>query len=202
MIKLAGVSKSFGSHAVLRDITVSVGRGEIVAVTGNSGCGKTTLLNIVSKIVKPDHGTVELRASGLGYSFQKDILFPWMSAEGNILFVLKRYLKDSDARLTAERVLDRVGLLQFRDHKPASMSGGMQKRLGIARAFAVGTELLILDEPFASLDRMNAEIITGMITEAAGNGTAVVFATHETGPLKNTGARILSIGGGQDLIMA
>lgn len=193
MIKLTGISKSFGSHEVLRDITLSVDRGEIVAVTGSSGCGKSTILNIISGVIKPDHGTVELRASRLGYSFQRNILFPWMSAEENILFVLKRYMPEGDARLSAERVLDRVGLLQFRNHKPASMSGGMQKRLSVARALVVEPDLLILDEPFASIDQVNTEIVTGLITEAAGRGTAVVIATHETSPLQSSCARMLEI---------
>jgi NitT/TauT family transport system ATP-binding protein len=170
---LSGVSKTFGQHEVLRSIDLRLPPGSFTALIGPSGCGKSTLLRIISGLQLPDDGHVslagrspeDLRQQGMiGLSFQDSALLPWRDVTENIalpLQVLRRNLAKERARIAA--LVDLVGLSGFERSKPAQLSGGMRQRVAIARALVTDPTLLLLDEPFASLDlilrrRMNLEL--------------------------------------------
>ncbi len=171
--RLSSVSKTFGRHEVLRSIDLNLPPGGFTAVIGPSGCGKSTLLRIISGLQFPDGGQVSLAGSSpeqlrrrgmIGLSFQDSALLPWRTVSENIalpLQVLRRKLARERARISA--LVDLVGLSGFESAKPAQLSGGMRQRVAIARALVTEPTLLLLDEPFASLDlilrrRMNLEL--------------------------------------------
>jgi ABC-type nitrate/sulfonate/bicarbonate transport system ATPase subunit len=146
---------------VLNQVSFSVPQGKVACVVGPSGCGKSTLLDLAAGLQSPSAGTV--RWSGkvvklgpnnyLGMAFQQPGLFPWMTVRQNIAVGLTtRGIDKSKARRTADEVLGTVGLLGFEDAYPNQLSGGMAQRVGIARALALKPRLLLMDEPFASVD--------------------------------------------------
>jgi NitT/TauT family transport system ATP-binding protein len=159
-------------------------RGQtFVSMVGPSGCGKSTFLNIVSGIEEPTTGSVTVttddgRPARLGYVFQDPRLLPWRTVLDNMLYVHAR--KDPDARARVERYLDMVGLKGFDSMYPAHLSGGMQQRAGIARAFSVEPDLLLMDEPFSHLDAITArslrEELQGIWEQTR---KTVLFVTHD-----------------------
>lgn len=166
-----GVSKRFGtgSYAVraLEVIDIAVGAGEFLALVGPSGCGKSTLLNIVAGFETPTSGRVTLDGSPItgpgperGVVFQQGALFTWMTVEENVAFGPRARGKSaSEARDIASRYIELVGLAGFARRYSYELSGGMQQRVGIARALANEPEVLLMDEPFAALDQQTRELL-------------------------------------------
>ena len=154
-----------------------------VSMVGPSGCGKSTFLNIVSGVETPTSGRVELTADGghparLGYVFQDPRLLPWRTVMANILYVHEDKSKESQARL--EKYIDLVGLRGFEHMYPAHLSGGMQQRVGIARAFSVEPDLLLMDEPFSHLDAITARKLREELqTIWERTRKTVLFVTHD-----------------------
>ena len=154
LLGLAGVSHRFGAVDVLADVSLSVSHGEFVAIVGPSGCGKSTLLNLCSGWLHPTAGRVE-RPERLRMVFQQDGLFPWMTVSENIDLGLRHVTTGGERRTRAEALLALVGLGAFRDHYPHQLSGGMRQRVELARALGGDTDLLLMDEPFSSLDYLS-----------------------------------------------
>ncbi len=181
-LEVRGIKKSFGDLKVLDGIEFTVGKGKFACIVGESGCGKTTLLRIMAGIERPDEGSITydgqpVKTEDVGYVFQDDRLLPWMSALENIRFVLR--VRGIDDEAIALRYLELVGLRGFENYYPHQLSGGMRQRVGICRALAINPKILLMDEPFASLDaqtrnRMQKELIR--IWE--GDRKTVVFVTH------------------------
>jgi NitT/TauT family transport system ATP-binding protein len=165
-ITVEGVAKAFGAVQALVDVDVRVGAGEFVSVIGPSGCGKTTLLKIIAGLVAADRGRVrvgerEVKRPGPECSvvFQDFALLPWASVQRNVEFGLLLRGLPSDARAErARRAIARVGLGGFEEAYPAQLSGGMQQRVGLARALAVSPRVLLMDEPFASIDEQTRRV--------------------------------------------
>jgi NitT/TauT family transport system ATP-binding protein len=181
MIVFDRVSKSFDSLRVLDDLSLQVRSGEIVAIVGPSGVGKTTILKLITGIVRPDEGTVTVADGVVGYVFQEPRLLPWRTALDNVAVPLRaRGATKSEAREAAAGWLQRVGLQAFARYHPAELSGGMAQRVSVARAFAVGPRILLMDEPFSNMDaELKASlmgILKGIIKEL---GTTVVYVTHD-----------------------
>lgn len=156
-MELRSVYKRFTTSGnelkVLENISLSIYAGEIVALVGPSGCGKTTLLNIAADLLKPNQGDVVQRQNlRTAYIFQEPRLLPWKTAEANISFVQDSFLPPEEAAVVRADLLRKTGLAPFRDAFPAQLSGGMKQRLEIIRALSVKPELLLMDEPFKSLD--------------------------------------------------
>ncbi len=181
-LEVRGVKKSFGNLKVLDGIDFSVENGNFSCIVGESGCGKTTLLRIIAGIERPDEGKITysgdpVKINDIGYVFQDDRLLPWMTALENILFALRiRRIDDIDSAL---RYLELVGLRGFESYYPHQLSGGMRQRVGICRALAVNPKILLMDEPFASLDaqtrnRMQVELLRIWDRDRK----TVVFVTH------------------------
>lgn len=169
-LSVAGISKGFsrrkgGELEVLRDISFDIGAGEFVAFIGPSGSGKSTLLRLLAGLETPDNGRITLTGQPvtepsrrLGVVFQQHVLLPWLSAKQNVLFALEASGTSSttaaEREAVANRWLDLVHLGDAGDLKPSQLSGGMAQRVGIARAFALESEVLLLDEPLGALDAL------------------------------------------------
>ena len=151
---------------VLADVSLTASRDELVAVTGPSGCGKSTLLRIVAGLIRPTSGSVRVLDSevkgprdDISMVFQNFVLLPWRTALENVLFGLssRTDLSDEQKNAKAESALQIAGLQGFESVYPGELSGGMKQRVGVARALATDPEVMLLDEPFSSLDDLTAE---------------------------------------------
>ncbi|PSM17445.1 hypothetical protein C7T96_14045 [Nitratireductor sp. StC3] len=190
-IRISNVTKSFGAPGhgptVLRTIDLTVRENEFVSLVGRSGCGKTTLLNIIAGLERPTSGTVEIHGravrgpgQGQGVVFQQHALFPWMTALRNVVFGFRdASLSKSDKQERARELLQLVGLSAAADKYPREMSGGMQQRVAIARALALDPEILLMDEPFGALDELTRiELQQELLRIWEARKKTVVFVTH------------------------
>jgi len=171
----------------LEPMDFAVGAGEFLAIVGPSGCGKSTLLNIVAGFERPSAGQAlldgrEITAPGpeRGVVFQQGALFTWMSVLENVAFGPRALGKSRiEARQIAQRYVDLVGLSAFAEHYPYQLSGGMQQRVGIARALANEPEVLLMDEPFAALDQQTRELLQEEIRAIwKSTGKTILWITH------------------------
>lgn len=145
---------------VIGDLSLTLQEGEIVSIVGPSGCGKTTLLNTLCGLLTPDSGRIRWHGrevsgqpQNVGYMLQKDLLLPWRTALGNAMLGLEiRGVAPSEAQDRSHAMLDQLGLHGFADHYPSTLSGGMRQRVALARTLVHEPDVLLLDEPFASLD--------------------------------------------------
>jgi len=176
------IDKASGPTTAIDDLSFEVDGHVFVSVVGPSGCGKSTLLNIVSGIDVPSSGSVTVaegdRPARLGYVFQDPRLLPWRTVMQNMLYVLEG--TGPEARELARRYLELVGLEDAGDRFPAQLSGGMQQRVGIARAFSVEPDLLLMDEPFSHLDAITARGLREQLQEIwVRTKKTVLFVTHD-----------------------
>lgn len=181
-------SKSGTNLEVLRDVSLSVADGEFVSIVGASGCGKTTLLRLVDGLIPSSSGTVSIDGrvvtspgKDIAFVFQQDGLFPWRTVFSNAALgpeIQGRRRKDYVPLV--QRILALVGLKGFEEHYPHEISGGMRQRVNIARALAIGTDVLLMDEPFAALDAQTRIIMQGELTRIwRETGKTVLFVTHQ-----------------------
>jgi NitT/TauT family transport system ATP-binding protein len=189
LITLRHVGKSFddGRVRALDDISFDVADGEFVSLVGPSGCGKTTLLRLMNGLIEPDEG--EVRVTGvapqpgpdLAMVFQSARLLPWRTVAGNIEFALGlRGHGRAESEKRAAALLAAVGLRDFATAFPHQLSGGMQQRVGLARALAVEPKVLLMDEPFAALDAMTREVLRNELLRMWDRRhIAIVFVTHD-----------------------
>ncbi len=192
MIELRSVSKTyFGKHGgtpALDDVSLTVARNEFVSVIGPSGCGKTTLLKVVAGLLEADEGTVVIAgrpvcgpaSDRIGMVFQNFALLPWATVRANIMFALgPRNMSKKEATERTEDALMRVGLTEFRDRHPHQLSGGMQQRVGLARALAVDPDVLLMDEPFGAVDAQTRRVLQeDLLTLWQEQNKTVLFITH------------------------
>lgn len=190
MIEVDIKRKRFGGTEVLRDISFTIAAGESIAITGPSGIGKSTILRIMAGIDTDYEGCV-LCPENIAMVFQEPTLLPWRSAIDNILLV-----HPTLERATAMQGLERVGLQGKDAQFPAQLSLGQQRRLALARAFAAQPQLLILDEPFVSLDPDLAAAMVTLTRELiAEHRPATVFVTHDADEANALADRILYLSG-------
>jgi NitT/TauT family transport system ATP-binding protein len=191
VVSIGRLSKAFGKGAVtaLTDVDLEIAKGEFVSLIGPSGCGKSTLLRIVGDIIEPSTGTVTVngktarrarRDGDYGIVFQSPVLYDWRTVAKNIALPLEMLGWERDRR--AKRVnemIDLVELTGFEGHHPWQLSGGMQQRVSIARAFSFSPALLLMDEPFGALDEMTRERLNMELLRIWGEiGSTVIFVTH------------------------
>jgi len=189
LISLRHVGKSFkdGQVRALDDITFDVRPGEFISLVGPSGCGKTTLLRLINGLIEPDEGEVRVMGAApqpgpdLAMVFQSARLMPWRTVSGNIEFALAlRGLSRKERSERAQALLGAVGLRDFASAYPHELSGGMQQRVGLARALAVEPKVLLMDEPFAALDAMTREVLRNELLQMwSERRMAIVFVTHD-----------------------
>lgn len=200
MLQMTGVKKTYRTELVetyaLRDMTVSVSDGEFVAVTGSSGSGKTTFLNIAGLLESFEHGTYQLdgedvsrlsdderstyRNQKIGFIFQSFNLIPDLNLFENVDVPLRyRRLSKGDRKQRIEHALETVGLASRMKHVPAQLSGGQQQRVAIARALAGNPKILLADEPTGNLDSTMAHQVLELLEEIHADGTTIIMVTHD-----------------------
>ena len=189
-LRIEDGSVNFGPIEVFSHLSLEIARGEFVAVVGPSGCGKTTLLNLFSGFLKPSSGNVTC-SGRVRTVYQQDSLFPWQTAAQNIAMGL-RGLSEVERERQLEEMLRLINLQEFAGHYPHQLSGGMRQRVELARALAGSTDILLLDEPFSSLDyltrlRLRRELAR-MLEELP---RTVVLVTHDIEEASQLADRIL-----------
>jgi NitT/TauT family transport system ATP-binding protein len=210
IIRFRDVTKIFprpdgrGEFTAVDRLSFEIDKGEIVAVLGKTGCGKSTMFNIVAGLIEPSGG--EARVVGhdpfrefnffrgkIGIVFQGDRLMPWRTALGNVLLGLQILdTEPKQAEETARQWLMRLGLSGHEHDYPHALSGGMRQRVSIARAFAVDPEILLCDEPFSSLDEMTArDLRAEFVRLVRQNNKTAVFITHQITEAMQIGDRVL-----------
>ena len=190
LIEMRNVSKQFANGTVaLRDMSLSIGRGEFVSFLGPSGCGKSTALKMISGLLAASRGEIVVNGhpagrgsdgEDIGYVFQEATLMPWATVFDNVFLPLKLHgLGRAAARARVEEALAMVGLANFAKSYPRELSGGMKMRVSIARAMVTRPRLLLMDEPFAALDEMTrAKLNDEVLSLWESHGLSVVFVTH------------------------
>jgi NitT/TauT family transport system ATP-binding protein len=195
LLAIRGIGKTFGAAGgevnAIRSVDLSIREGEFLSIVGPSGCGKSTLLQIVAGLLAPSSGEVRLAGEpiveppqGMVYLFQQysRSLFPWLTVEQNVAFGFQHAI--SLSRRAAEerciRYLDMVSLAEFRRRYPWELSGGMQQRVAIARALSAEPRVLLLDEPFSSVDALTRLELQGLLLDLWGKtGLTVLLVTHD-----------------------
>lgn len=183
-VRLEGVSKVFGergsSITALDRVSIDIAPGEFVCLVGASGCGKTTLLNLIAGIDQPSSGSIDRPGGQASLMFQEPALFPWLTAARNVELALRLRGVGKKARAEeASRLLDLVRLEAFADKRPHQLSGGMRQRVALARALAQHRDILLMDEPFGALDAMTRDVLHEEIERVwQETGITVIFVTH------------------------
>lgn len=198
LLELENIGFGFDAAPVVEDISLSLGKGEVLVILGPSGCGKTSLLRLMAGLIAPDAGRIRLNGApprpGLGSAmvFQSYRLLPWKRVAQNIGFALPDLPRPAREARVAE-VLDKVGLSRAAKAWPAQLSGGMRQRVALARALAVRPDLLLMDEPFAALDAQARELMQAELLRLTSGADApgVVFVTHSVDEALVLGDQIL-----------
>jgi NitT/TauT family transport system ATP-binding protein len=197
MLHVEHLNKSYGETEAIGDVSFDVQAGELVCVVGPSGCGKTTLLKCISGLLAPTSGTVRVDGN-LALVFQEysRSLFPWMTVRQNVAFPLRRKKMDKrERRELVERSLASVGLEHTLNRYPWQLSGGMQQRVAIARALAFKPQILLMDEPFASVDAQTRADLEDLVLEVRRNyEVTIVFVTHDIDESVYLSDRIVVLG--------
>jgi phospholipid/cholesterol/gamma-HCH transport system ATP-binding protein len=216
VIKIRAVKKAFEDYTVLRGIDLDLYQGENLVVLGRSGSGKSVLIKLISGLLKPDKGTIEVLGQDvihlsekelqqlrirIGFSFQNSALYDSMTVRNNLEFPLvrnKRNLKRREIDTAVETALEAVGLSQTINQMPSELSGGQRKRIGIARTLILNPEIMLYDEPTAGLDPITCIEINDLINEVQQRyNTSSIIITHDLTCAKMTGDRITMLLDGQ-----
>ncbi|MEY8763986.1 MULTISPECIES: ABC transporter ATP-binding protein [Clostridium] len=191
---IRNLNKSYGKLSVFTDLSLNFLKDRITVVFGPSGCGKTTLLNIISGIEKDYNGEVYLQSNKISYVFQEDRLISHLDVYENVAFVLKSNMNKNKVQSTVNRFLNMVELWDCRDKFPRELSGGMKRRVALARAFAYDSDLLLMDEPFKGLDsRLKGDIINKFLLLYRENKRTVILVTHDKEEANKLGDIIYSL---------
>ena len=216
VIEIKGIKKSFGGIEVLSDISLTVNKGENVVILGKSGSGKSVTIKCISGLLTQDEGSLKVFGEEvkdmdedalkalrcrLGFLFQSAALYDSMSVRENLIFPLKRILKVKDKAEIEKRcieVLEAVGLGDAIDKMPSDLSGGMRKRMGLARTLVVRPEIILYDEPTTGLDTITSKEISQLILDIQQQYQATsVIITHDIPCARITGDRVLIINEGR-----
>ena len=194
-MRVKNLKKSYGDRRILDGISFEGDEGRVTVILGESGCGKSTLLGILSGNVGDYSGEIEFDRdihSGISYIFQEDSLIPWKTVYENIEYVLKEKIDSKDMKEYIESYLKMVNLLEYRDEYPEHLSGGMKRRVGIARAFAYPSDYLFMDEPFEFLDiKTKREIVEYFKILQSRERKTVLFITHDIDSALELGDKIV-----------
>ena len=211
LIKIKNLKKSFGDLHVLKGIDLEISEREVVVIIGPSGSGKSTLLRCINFLEEPTEGTIEVDGikmdsdeninkvrEEVGMVFQRFNLFPHMTVLDNItLAPMKvRGVEREKAEMTAQELLDRVGLGDKASAYPNQLSGGQQQRVAIARALAMKPKVMLFDEPTSALDPEMVGEVLDVMQRLAESGMTMVIVTHEMGFAREVGTRLLFVDGG------
>ena len=200
LIELKNICKSFDDTVILDNISFSVEAGETLAIVGFSGSGKSTLLKIISGLEEIDSGQIILGAEEIGMAFQYSALFDSMSVYENVAFALKERTKfkklytENQIKEIVQEKLETVGLSGIEDKFPSELSGGMQKRVGFARAIVTNPRIILYDEPTAGLDPVSSTVIEEFIVKLKNDlHAASIVVTHQLSTVTKTSDRVIMI---------
>lgn len=196
MIRWSKCCFSYDDLKILDNFSLDLeGKGTTVLL-GPSGCGKTTLLNLAASLRDPDAGEITRSSDGLSYLFQKPRLMPWKTLKENIAFALDDHMDSLQKNKKCEALISHVGLEGFEDYIPSRLSGGMEQRAAIARAFITESPLILMDEPFKGLDlKLKMPLITLLNSLLKERDTAAVLVTHDVREAILMGDRIIFLEG-------
>jgi sulfonate transport system ATP-binding protein len=196
--ELRNVNKWYGDHHVLVDVSVRIGRGEIVALVGRSGSGKSTVLRVLAGL-STDHTGERVISGAPALAFQEPRLFPWRDVRTNVLYGLTRSkLSKTEALARADRALADVGLTERADVWPLTLSGGQAQRVSLARALVAEPELLLLDEPFGALDALTRLSMRALLLDLwREHGFGVLLVTHDVDEAVALADRVLVLDEGR-----
>ena len=212
LIKIDNLQKAFGEHQVLKGISTTISKGEVVAVIGPSGCGKSTFLRSMNGLESASSGTISFEGTDItdasvnidevrekiGMVFQQFNLFPNMTIKENIMLapVKRGKLSKEEASKKADELLERIGLSDKADAYSPMLSGGQKQRIAIARALAMNPDVLLFDEPTSALDPEMVGEVLELMRELAQDGMTMVVVTHEMGFAREVANRVLFINDG------
>ena len=187
-VSLRFISADGNATIALRNFSMTVAKGEFIAIVGPTGCGKSTTLNMITGLLKPTVGSVQVMGKPvtgidprIGFVFQADAVFPWKSVRENVAAgPVFRGTPKAQALQLADEWIHRVGLGKFGNHYPHQLSGGMRKRVALAQTFINQPEILLMDEPFSALDMQTRTLMQDELLKLwSGTGGSVVFVTHD-----------------------
>lgn len=197
-MQLKNIVKNYGEKKVLGGIDIEIEEEKITAILGESGCGKSTLLNIIAGKIKDYSGEVIFERGhkkGISYVFQEDTLIPWKTVYSNLEFVLKGKVERSQIDERIKKYLKIVNLEGSEKEFPNMLSGGMKRRVGIARAFAFPSNYMFMDEPFEFLDvKIKEEIVEDLIKLQESEKKTVILITHDIDTAVTLGEKIVVLG--------
>jgi NitT/TauT family transport system ATP-binding protein len=213
VLEIKGLTRAYGSHKAIEDISLRVADGELVTIVGPSGCGKSTLMRCVAGLLAPTSGQVVLDGAvvtkvpaRLGVVFQdySRSLYPWLSVADNVALPLQRTERRRSARRRAAlAALESVGLAGFGGRYPWQLSGGMQQRVAIARALAYDPVLMLMDEPFGSVDAQTREDLEDLVLRVrAERNITILLVTHDIDESVYTGDRVIVLTKGPGRVCA
>jgi len=214
LISLKNVSMVYKTSSkktnVLEDINLDIEEGEFVCLLGPSGCGKSTLLKLMAGFITPTQGEITSNGKVIrgadwhrGVVFQQPSLYPWLNVEDNVKFGLKmRKIPKEEGNKIALHFLEKVGLLEFRKHKPYELSGGMRQRISIARVLANSPLVMLMDEPFGALDALTREQMQTLIRNIWWETKkTILFITHDVDEALSLGSRVIVMSSGPGRII-
>ena len=180
-MEIIKISKSFGSLDVIKDFSLEVNDGDVVCLLGPSGCGKSTLLKILSGLDIAFDGHLDgFENKRISYVFQESRLLPWLTVKDNLLYVLEGYIPDLEIDAHIDAFLEKVGLLEFKNSYPNTLSVGMKQRVSLARAFSMPHDILLLDEPFQGLNmELKDQLMTLLESLIEQDKKTVIMVTHD-----------------------
>ena len=181
-LEMKNISMSFPGITIFKNLDFTLSGGKITCLMGPSGCGKTTLLNLLAGTVKPDSGIIEPDTTGrIAFLFQESRLLPWMNVLANVTYLMDRHLSEKAKKQKGMELIKKVGLSGFENSYPAELSGGMKRRVSLARALGKNAALFLMDEPFSSLDDNLKDRMTILMKELfIKEKRTVLYVTHDS----------------------
>ena len=181
IISIKNINKKFNNKVIFENFNIDFYENQVNCIIGKSGCGKSTLLNIISGIIKNDDEKFEtIEKYGVSYIFQDDRLIDWLTVGENITLVVKKMYNKKKCDDLCNKYLSLVGIKEYKNYYPQMLSGGLRQRVNIARAFIYPSKIIIMDEPFKSIDVINKEIIMNNFRKILEKEKrTVLFVTHD-----------------------
>lgn len=181
IISIKNINKKFNDKVIFENFNIDFYENQVNCIVGKSGCGKSTLLNIISGIIENDNDKFEtIEKYGVSYIFQDDRLIDWLTVGENITLVVKKLYNKKKCDDLCNKYLSLVGIKEYKNYYPQMLSGGLRQRVNIARAFIYPSKIIIMDEPFKSIDIINKEIIMNNFRKILEKEKrTVLFVTHD-----------------------
>ena len=181
IIRIENINKRYDDNVIFENFKIDFYENKINCILGKSGCGKTTLLNIISGVIQNDTKDFKgIENLGISYIFQDDRLIEWLTVEDNIKLVIKKHYNEKEINELCDKYLKLVGIYEYKNYYPQRLSGGIRQRVNIARAFIYPSKIIIMDEPFKSIDIKNKRIIMDNFKEILQkDNRTVLFVTHD-----------------------